>query len=192
MTVQEPTVFESQKLFASDSFVKDAPWPVAPRLGEIECASRRIDGLRVEKLLPNADPRGILFELLTTRDGPIDPINHAYSVVAEAGSERALVYHAQQSDRLHFVQGRFRIILVDIREDSRTFGARLSFEAGAHAPLRVTIPPFVAHGVKNAGNTSAMFVNLPTRPFYRDNPDKFRFKPTKTLQLMDFEGPLDF
>jgi dTDP-4-dehydrorhamnose 3,5-epimerase len=125
-------------------------------------------------LVCNADDRGSLVELLTTRDGQIEPIVHVYQVMAKPGSIRAWVYHRQQYDRLAFTLGQFEIALYDARPGSRTFNCLNVFVLGAQQPTLLRIPPFVIHGVCNVGAEPAYFVNMPTRPYFRNAPDKSR------------------
>jgi len=153
-------------------FVQDAPRPIGRSARVTDGVS--IDGVVIERLEPNADGRGRLIELITTRDEPIEPIVHVYQVIAEAGSRRGWVYHKWQHDRLAFTMGRFEIHLVDIRENSPTRGARMVLEAGEANPTRLRIPPYVAHAVINNGAT-ACFVNMPTNIYDPNNPDKFRY-----------------
>ena len=99
-----------------DQFIQDAP-------REIGRSDRIFDGVTIEgvvleRLSPNTDDRGALIELMTTRDGPIEPIVHVYQVIAGPGSLRGWVYHKWQSDRLHFTLGDFEIQLFDIRPDA--------------------------------------------------------------------------
>ncbi|MEL6202084.1 MAG: dTDP-4-dehydrorhamnose 3,5-epimerase family protein [Pseudomonadota bacterium] len=171
----------------SDLFEKDPPWPKGQRPRVVAKAAELIAGLQIELLPRNADNRGELTELLTTRDGSIEPIVHTYAVNAAPGSERAIVYHAKQADRLHFIQGSFKVILMDIRHDSQTYGNKVCAIVGDAAPVRVIIPPYVAHGVKNVGRTAAIFVNMPTRIFERDDPDKYRVSPDHHDQLITFD-----
>lgn len=133
-----------------------------------------IDGLKVRRLRTNADDRGSLTEMLSQVHGPHDPIVHVYQVVATAGSVRAWVYHSRQTDRLAFCNGSFRVIAIDLRPDSKTSGAMLEIELGEDNPGLLIIPPFVAHGVQNIGGAPALFVNLPTKVYDAENPDKFR------------------
>ncbi|MBT9291443.1 dTDP-4-dehydrorhamnose 3,5-epimerase family protein [Prosthecodimorpha staleyi] len=153
-------------------FVQDAPRPIGRSARVTEGVS--IDGVVIERLEPNADGRGRLIELITTRDGLAEPIVHVYQVVAEAGSRRGWVYHKWQFDRLAFTLGRFEIHLVDIRDGSPTRGARMVIEAGEANPIRLRIPPHVAHAVINTGPTTC-FINMPTQVYDPDNPDKFRY-----------------
>jgi dTDP-4-dehydrorhamnose 3,5-epimerase len=144
-----------------------------------------IDGVVLERLAPNADDRGALVELLTTRDEPIEPIVHVYQVIAAPGSLRGWVYHKFQSDRLHFTLGDFEIQLFDIRPGSPTHGEHMVLRLGAARPCRLTIPAFVAHSVRNLGDTAAAFVNIPTRAYDPANPDKFRYDGDADLGRID-------
>lgn len=156
-----------------DDFAADAPLAPAPRAA----ASRRddlIDGVSVTALLPHSDERGSLTELLTTRDGPIEPIVHVYQVTALAGSIRAWVYHSRQFDRLAFTTGRFRVALYDIRPESPTRGRLNVFVLGREQPGLLRIPPRVVHGVQNIGTETATFINLPTTAYDPKAPDKRR------------------
>ncbi len=133
-----------------------------------------IDGVVVTPLSANVDGRGQLLELMTDRDGAIQPIVHVYQVFAAPKSVRAWVYHKRQSDRLAYTNGRFRLVLFDLRPDSPTFHRLNVFEVGAAFACRVTIPPRVAHGLQNNGDETATFINMPTRAYDPSNPDKSR------------------
>ena len=138
------------------------------------------------ELAVHADSRGSLSELLTTRDGPIEPIVHVYQVTAEAGSIRAWVYHRWQYDRLAFTNGRFRIALYDIRPDSPTVNMLNVFVLGRERPGLLRLPPYVIHGVQNVGNEVAMFINMPTKAYDPGEPDKCR------LPAGDIRIPFNF
>lgn len=133
-----------------------------------------IEGVTATPLIGNADERGSLFELLTTRDGPIEPIVHVYQVVAAPGSIRAWNYHRHQYDRLAFTMGRFEVALYDVRPGSRTANRLNVFAVGSEQPCLLRIPPFVIHGVHNRGTEWSAFTNMPTKAYYRARPDKAR------------------
>ena len=158
-------------------FQPDAPRPHIAVVPETACEPGVIHGVVTRALAAHTDPRGSLCELLTTRDGPIEPIVHAYQVTAEAGSVRAWVYHRRQVDRLAFTQGRFRVVLCDIRPDSPTRNMLNVFVLGRERPTLLRIPPYVIHGVQNIGSEAATFVNMPTMPYRADEPDKCRLDP---------------
>ena len=133
-----------------------------------------IEGVKVELLTTGIDKRGMLHELLTTRDEAIEAIVHVYQVVADPGSVRAWVYHRFQSDRLCFTNGHFKWALYDIRPGSPTYGQLNELHLGASLRCRLTIPPYVIHGVKNCGEQTASFINCPTNVYRHDRPDKCR------------------
>ena len=157
-----------------ENFTQDKPRPIAhaTRIAE----GTTIDGVVLVRLGPNTDSRGELIELLTTRDASIEPIVHVYQVIAAAGSLRKWVYHKWQHDRLLFTLGDFEVRLLDIRPDSATRGELMVLQLGADMQCRLTIPPFVAHSVRNRGDIAAAFVNMPTRIYDPANPDKFRYE----------------
>jgi dTDP-4-dehydrorhamnose 3,5-epimerase len=161
-----------------DDFVPDAPFPPAAMPAVKNDGPRLdvIDGVTATPLLINADPRGSLCELLTTRDGNDDPIVHIYQVIAAPGSIRAWVYHNRQFDRLAFVMGTFEVALYDTRPNSPTANRLNVFALGAAQPCLLRIPPFVIHGVRNAGTESSTFVNMPTQVYHREDPDKARLR----------------
>jgi dTDP-4-dehydrorhamnose 3,5-epimerase len=160
-----------------DDFVDDLPKAaIAAPVNAARGADGIIDGVTVTPLLGNADDRGLLFELLTTRDGPIEPLVHIYQVMAAPGSIRAWVFHRHQFDRLAFTMGQFEIALYDVRPGSGTANRLAVYALGEQQPALLRIPPFVIHAVHNAGPSAAYFVNMPTKPYYRDRPDKSRLR----------------
>lgn len=155
-----------------DDFKPDIPFQLTPARPVSD--PDMIDGVTLTPLTSRADGRGALTELMTTRDGVIEPIVHVYLVEAKARSVRAWVYHRFQYDRLAYTHGRFQIVLYDIREKSPTFNKLSSYIIGKERPVLLRIPPFVVHGVKNIGDADASFVNMPTKAYDPKNPDKSR------------------
>jgi len=157
-----------------DDFESDRPWPADGAMTDGVAGDGWIEGVTLSPLIAHSDARGSLCELLTTRDGTIEPIVHVYQVVALSGSIRAWVYHRRQYDRLAFANGHFRIVLYDIRPDSRTLNLLNVVILGGEQPGLLRFPPFVVHGVQNIGSTTSMFVNMPTRAYDPADPDKSR------------------
>lgn len=142
-----------------EDFVADPPTVATISPGAPIDEPRLIEGVVLTSLTSGADHRGSLSELLTTRDGLDDPIVHVYQVFANPGSVRAWVFHRLQDDRLAFTNGRLRVVLYDLRPDR---------------PCLLRIPVFVAHGIENTGDTVASFINMPTRVYDPERPDKSR------------------
>ena len=154
-------------------FEPDSPWS-PDQSATAKAQSSAIEGVSVRRLVPHHDTRGYLTELLTTRDNAPEPIVHVYQVHAEPGSIRGWVYHRWQDDRLSYTEGRFRLALYDLREDSPSFRQLVVLDLGRDNPAHVTIPRLVAHALKNTGPTRASFVNMPTRAYDPAKPDKAR------------------
>ena len=157
-----------------DDFVADPPFPSAVSGAAQAATPSLIDGIIATPLVANFHAHGSLTELLTTRDGPIEPIVHVYQVGAAPGSIRAWVYHRHQFDRLVFTEGRFEIACYDLRPDSPTHNRLNVFVLGEHEPCLLRIPPYVVHGVRNTGTERATFINIPTNTYDRNAPDKSR------------------
>jgi dTDP-4-dehydrorhamnose 3,5-epimerase len=155
-----------------DDFKPDTPFQLAPAhpIADLDM----IDGVTLTPLIPRADGRGALIELMTTRDNIIEPIVHVYLVEAKAGSVRAWVYHRRQYDRLAYTQGSFQVVLYDIRRESPTFKKLSVLCIGKERPVLLRIPPYVVHGVKNIGDEDSTFINMPTNIYDPQNPDKSR------------------
>lgn len=157
-------------------FAPDAPWESRPVTDVGAAPHELIDGVTLTPIVAHSDERGSLSELLTTRDGPIEPIVHVYQVTSMAGSIRAWVYHRKQFDRLAFVNGRFEIALYDIRPKSPSANRINVLVLGIERPALLRIPPLVIHGVRNIGAETATFINLPTRAYDPRHPDKCRLR----------------
>jgi dTDP-4-dehydrorhamnose 3,5-epimerase len=159
-----------------EDFVADQPFRKAGAISSRGAVtiSDLIEGVALVPLTLNSDDRGGLCELLTTRDGPIEPIVHVYQVFAAPGSIRAWVYHRHQYDRLAYTMGDFEVVLYDIRPESPTLGTLNVLKLGESQPSLLHIPPFVIHGVKNVSSTWAFFINMPTRTYDPAAPDKCR------------------
>jgi dTDP-4-dehydrorhamnose 3,5-epimerase len=158
-----------------DAFAPDRPTP-RHRGGFVSdpAQSSLIDGVKLTGLIRNEDARGSLHELLTTREGPIEPIVHVYQVSAAPGSIRAWVYHRHQSDRLAYTHGDLEVVLYDLRPGSRTLHHLNVFRVGMNHPCLLRIPPYVVHGIRNNGAEWAHFTNMPTKVYRNDEPDKSR------------------
>lgn len=157
-----------------EDFTQDASLPEAKSASPEIHTTDMIDGVSVTPLAFNSDSRGSLCELLTTRDGAIEPIVHVYQVTAEPGSVRAWVYHRFQWDRLALVNGRIKVVLYDIRPNSSTYGMLNVMILGRDHPSLLRIPPLVIHAVQNIGQEATTFVNLPTKAWLSNACDKYR------------------
>jgi dTDP-4-dehydrorhamnose 3,5-epimerase len=135
-----------------------------------------IAGVQIRSAVTQADERGTLTEVFDERWGFTDePVPFAYAVTAPPGGTRAWVVHLEQDDRLFFFKGTAKVALYDAREGSTTRGATNVHYFGAHRRVLLRIPAGVVHAVKNVGADELVFMNLPTRPYAHEDPDKYRY-----------------
>lgn len=154
-----------------DQALKDTPTVGA----DGESLEEPIDGVEVRRARTHADARGTLTEIYDPRwEFSGDPLVYVYNVTIRAGQIRGWVVHLQQNDRMFAYAGVLKIVLYDAREDSPTYGRVNVFHLGDHDRALIAIPAGVYHAVQNVGDTEGAFVNLPSRPYQHDDPDKYR------------------
>jgi dTDP-4-dehydrorhamnose 3,5-epimerase-like enzyme len=78
---------------------------------------------------------------------------------------KAFHYHQRQTDYWVVAAGMFQVALVDLRADSKTFGARNTLYVGALRPWRLLIPPGVGHGYKVLGGDPGVLVYLTSQKY---------------------------
>lgn len=146
-----------------------------------------IDGVVIQRVPPQEDERGEVVEIWNRTWPGLDfPVVHVYQVSTRPGQVRAWTMHLRQDDRLFVSRGRLRFGLYDDREDSPTRGMLSVFTLSDHQRAMVRIPSGVWHGVQNVGEVDGVFINLPSRPYHYEDPDKFRLPLTNDLIPFDF------
>ena len=133
-----------------------------------------IDGVQVVDLTRHADDGGSMTELARLdggrpeafRDFTIRQLN--YSEV-EPGVIKAFHLHARQTDVWYVPPSdRVLIVLVDVREGSRTEGVAQRLMLGAGASRLLRVPPGVAHGLRNVGTATARLIYFVDQHFTTD------------------------
>ena len=134
-----------------------------------------IVGVEVRRPPTHADERGSITEIYDLRWGfTDDPLVYVYHVTVTPGQIKGWVLHRDQNDRMFVYDGVLKIVLYDARSDSKTHGSVNVFHLGTHDRALLSIPVGVWHAVQNVGHEVAAFVNLPSRPYEHDDPDKYR------------------
>ncbi len=155
---------------APDSTPRRRP-SVATREGEWK--TPRIDGLVFRRLPPLEDERGEVTEIFRADWGFDDaPVTQIYRVTLRPGVVKAWNLHEHQADRIAVMEGALRWAFYDARSGSETAGnlvVRTFSERHRHL---FVIPPGIWHGCENVGAVDAAFINLPTRAYDHDRPDK--------------------
>ena len=147
-----------------------------------------IDGVRVHYPPTQIDGRGDLVETYDPRWGLSDePMVYNYLATIRPGVVKGWVKHLKQDDRLFFAFGAVALVLYDDREGSPTHGQVNEFFFGERRRATVVIPAGVWHAVANVGETDAIFLNSPTRPYDHADPDKYRLPLVNDLIPYSFD-----
>jgi len=121
-----------------------------------------IDGIGLEPFSVFSDDRGWLAELFRRDELPAqDYPAMGYLSSTKAGIARGPHEHVSQTDRFAFFHGEYTLFLWDSRQDSPSYGSRMSVSVGAQNPVVVTVPPGVVHAYRNEGAAPAFVLNFP-------------------------------
>jgi dTDP-4-dehydrorhamnose 3,5-epimerase len=134
-----------------------------------------ISGVEFREAITHPDDRGELCEIFNPVWGIVpEPMVYAYMSTVRPGKIKGWVYHKEQVDRIFIASGHLRVVLYDLREESPTHGTINEFFITERNRALITFPIRVAHAIQNIGSTDGLFINLPTRPYNHENPDKYR------------------
>jgi dTDP-4-dehydrorhamnose 3,5-epimerase len=126
-----------------------------------------IEGIGIHPYPLWPDDRGYFLEVIRIGQGPGADFNPATTQVSTAlsypGTIKAFHFHKHQTDLWVPASGMFQVALVDLREDSPTFGVKNTLYLGALRTWQMLIPPGVGHGYKVIGETPAMLVYVTNR-----------------------------
>ncbi len=133
-----------------------------------------IEGVRIKQLVPHADERGYLMELLRSDDDIFRKFGQCYVSLNYPGVVRAWHYHKKQDDYFAVIKGMCKVGLYDLREGSPTHGEANTFYLGEHSRILLLIPVGVAHGYKTVGTEPSLLINFPTEVYNPAEPDEYR------------------
>jgi len=161
----------------------------------VDSEGRRVDigieGVRYLRLVSQVDHRGSLTEAVNfDSDFWDEPIVYSYCFTIRPGGLKAWGMHREQTDRYFIAAGHVRVVLFDGRTASPTFGSFAQFHLTQEARALLLIPPGVWHGDQNYGDIEAVMLNFPTRPYDRDDPDKYRIDPRSDEIEFDWSLPV--
>ena len=155
----------------SESPVKDSQTVTAAG----ERAAPKIAGVALRLAVCHLDERGELTEIYDPAwNFDPAPLVYVYQTTVRPGRVKGWVVHHQQDDRMFISMGAAKIVLYDAREDSPTRGALEEIHLGERRRGLLRIPCGVYHAVENIGDCDLLFINLPTRAYRHEDPDKYR------------------
>ncbi|HKP91364.1 MAG TPA: dTDP-4-dehydrorhamnose 3,5-epimerase family protein [Thermoleophilaceae bacterium] len=158
----------------------DVPAPGSPEPQTVTPEGERldefIDGVSLRPAITHSDERGSLTEIYDPAWGFTDePLVYVYESRIHPGQKKAWIVHFEQDDRLFFSVGSAKVVLYDARTDSPTQGQVQELFLGTVNRGLLRIPAGVVHGIVNIGPDEVRFVNMPTRAYRHEQPDKLRF-----------------
>jgi dTDP-4-dehydrorhamnose 3,5-epimerase len=133
-----------------------------------------IEGVKIKQLQVFKDERGYLMELLRSDDIIFEKFGQVYLTVAYPGVIKGWHWHKKQNDFFVVVKGNAKVVLYDIRENSKTKGKVEEFIMGEKNPILLKIPSMVAHGFTPIGDNPCFLINCPTEVYNREKPDEER------------------
>ena len=124
-----------------------------------------IDGVIIKPLKRFEDDRGWLIELY--REDEFKTVDHpvmAYVSQTLPGVARGPHEHRAQTDYFAFIgPGDFKLYLWDARDNSPSFGNRITLVVGETNNRAVIVPPGVIHAYKNISTKTGIVFNAPNQ-----------------------------
>ena len=134
-----------------------------------------IQGVVVKDLKVNLDGRGEVTELWSKpwiKEG-FTTVEHIYQSATHYGVVKCWHLHELHTDQLIVTRGKLQITIVDLREDSSSFGHVNILFVGSLKPRLIKIPPMLMHGWKALSSPEVLVVNVQSHVF--DSNDEYRF-----------------
>lgn len=136
-----------------------------------------IEGVKIKQLREIKDKRGRLMEIFRFSQTGIIP-KQVYMTTAYKGITKdkdSFHMHKKQTDNFCCIKGRIRLVLVDTRRKSPSYGEVNEFEIGEGNFCLVTIPKRVLHAFKGLKGESYV-INCINNEYNKEKPDEFRIK----------------
>ena len=152
----------------SEQDLKDLQLEINPKFNQ--CS---IDGVFYKKLITHVDGRGDLTELWSEPWAEDEKevrkdVKHVYYNTTHEGVVKAWHIHEYTISQYTCVNGKMQVVLVDLRDGSKTQGKVDQFIIGTKNPSFIKIPPGVLKAWTSVQGDSVI-VNLLTSPDISDN-----------------------
>lgn len=135
-----------------------------------------IRGVILKELTPLLDGRGDVVELWSrpwVENEGFEVPNHIYQSATDFGVVKCWHLHEVHTDQFAVTRGKIQVTLVDIREDSPTFGHVNPVFMGIEKPRLLKIPAGIMHGWKCLSVPEVIVYNFQTHTY--DAKDEFKF-----------------
>lgn len=152
-----------------------------------------IEGVQIRSAVTQVDDRGTLTEVYNPAWGFLDaPLVYIYQFTIRPGRVKGWVHHKLQEDRIFLSLGTVKIVLFDNRPESPTYRLVNEIYVSEYHRALINFPPNVYHAIQNVGDREALLINMPTRPYNHEDPDKFRLPMHNDLIPYRFDKGLGY
>jgi dTDP-4-dehydrorhamnose 3,5-epimerase len=153
--------------------------------------TRLIDGVVIRPAVTHPDERGTLCEIFNPAWGVhAAPLVYVYQFTIRPGMVKGWHVHHLHDDRIFVSQGTIKVVLYDDRPHSPTYQTVNEIYRSDLQRNLMIIPAFVWHAHQNVGQTDALMVSMPTRPYNHADPDVYRLPIDTDLIPYKFENRL--
>ena len=130
------------------------------------------------------DDRGYLFEVIHGSDPFVTQFGQVYIVGDRIERVvRAFHKHTELHDWFSIVHGSAKFVLVDDREDSRTYRAVDILIGSSRTPSLIVVPPGVYHGWMSL-EPDTLLCSTASHEYNPDAPDEVRIPPNSLEELI--------
>ena len=124
-----------------------------------------IQDVKITQLSVFGDKRGSVLKMISVNSREFESFGEVYISEINKGCIKAWKKHSLQTQNLCVPVGRIQLVMIDDRENSKTYKNRISVNLERNeAFFLVKIPPGVIYGFKNLSDNNALIVNCTDIP----------------------------
>ena len=127
-----------------------------------------IEGVNIKQLRKIPDERGSIMHMLRADDENFEKFGEVYFSTAYPGAIKGWHEHTKQVQNYAVVSGMIKLVMYDIRKQSKTRGNLIEIFMGDLNYVLVRIPTGVINGYKCIGDKTAIVANCSTLPHMPD------------------------
>lgn len=147
-----------------------------------------IEGVKQVELKAHVDDRGYLIEILRSNDEHFSKFGQVYLVGNFAsGTIRAFHKHNLMWDWFFISHGAAKFVLVDDRQNCKTYKQMDIFVCSSRNPSLIVVPPGVYHGWMSLEDDTQM-ISMASQVYNREKPDEVRMPPDSFGDIWEVKG----
>ena len=141
-----------------------------------------IDGIKITPLKQIVDEKGKIMHMIRNDSKIFEKFGEFYFSTVNPGFVKAWHLHKENTLNYVCIKGKVKLVLLDDRKDSSTYGKKESFTLNSETGNALFIPRGIYHAfVTLTDNTKCLAIS--NRPFDQKNPDVYKIPISKIMQL---------